>query len=232
MKLILKPQQVTTHPKKALLQLEDQVTKKLQRNQNIDVKKFSYDLHEIGDAFVKRNEVECLNKHGKRFAEILVSLGNHNLAGIIYSLIIKLNPKHTMVVEQTATNALAIAKRFNDPVHIMARANDLKEIYKISQNGSKKHLQTLQTEKRALLDICNNYEGVKKRYQTLKRKMRPVDSYELKLAAIRYEIAQVLQKTNKNEAIQELHSALQILGKHEDGRLTSKIHILLAELKK
>ena len=40
---------------------------------------------------------------------------------------IRLNPKHTTVVEQVATNALAIAKRLNDPVHIMARANDLKK---------------------------------------------------------------------------------------------------------
>ena len=102
---------------------------------------------------------------------------------------IRLNPKHTTVVEQVATNALAIAKRLNDPVHIMARANDLKEIYRISQPGSAKHLKSLQTEKRALNDICNNYQNVQKRYRTLSRKMRPVEAYELKLAAIRYEIA-------------------------------------------
>lgn len=232
MKLRPNSQQIISHPKKALLYLEENITKKLKRKDNIDIKNFSCQLHDIGDAFVTRNEIESLNKHGKRFAETLVALGDNNLAGIVYSLIIRLNPKHTTIVEQVATNALAIAKRFNDPIHIMARANDLKEIYKISQYGSKKHLQILQTEKRALNEICTNYEGVKKRYKTLKREMRPVEAYELKLAAIKFEIAEILQKTTPNEAIQELNSALEILQKHGKGSLTKKITNLLAELKK
>lgn len=232
MKLRPNSPQIISHPKKAFLTLEENITQKLKRKDKIDAKNFSYQLHDIGDAFVTRNEIESLNKHGRRFAETLVSLGDCNLAGIVYSLIIRLNPKHTTVVEQVATNALAIAKRFNDPVHIMARANDLKEIYKISQHGSKKHLQILQTEKRALTDICTNYEGVQKRYRSLKREMRPVESYELKLAAIKFEIAEILQKTNKNAAIEELNSAAQILENHGNGNLTNKITNLLAELKK
>lgn len=219
-------------PKKAFLSLETNITKKLSKNERIDIKSFSNELHEIGNVFVSRSELECLNKHGKRFAETLVNLGENNLAGIIYSLLIRLNPKHSTIVEQIATNALAIAKRFNDPVHIMARANDLKEIYKISQPGSRKHLQILQTEKKALNEICNNYEGVQKRYKSLRREMRPVSSYELKLAAIKFEIAEILQKENTTAAIKELEETLEILSKHGKGKLTKQIDKLLNQLKK
>ncbi len=225
------PAQILRQPKQALLALERETTERLQTNRSVDIKAFSRELHDIGEAFVYRSEVECLNKHGKRFAEMLVALGDSNLAGIVYSLIIRLNPKQVTIVDQVATKALAIAKRFHDPVHIMARANDLKEIYKISKPGGEDHLRRLQTEKRALNDICTNYEGVKKRYKSLRHEMKPVGSYELKLAAIRFEIAEILKNTNKNEAIKELLEAQKLLEKHGKGRLSTEIEKLLAELK-
>ena len=232
MKIVYNHSKVIKQPKQALLILEDKITKSLKKKEPIDIKAFSSELHDIGDAFVSRSEVECLNKHGKRFAENLVKLGDNNLAGIIYSLIIRVNPKQSTIVEQVATNALAIAKRLSDPVHIMARANDLKEIYKFTQHGSEKHLRTLQTEKRALNAICTNYEGVQKRYRTLKREMRPIEAYELKLAAIRFEIAEILANTNKQAAIEELLAAKEIILKHGKGKLHKQIEKLLAELKK
>lgn len=229
--MLIKPK-IITNPKQALLALETKTTKLLQQNQSVNPVKFSCELNDISDSFVKRSEIESLNKHGKRLAETLVKLGDINLAGIVYSLIIRINPKHSKIVEQAATNALAIAKRTNDPIHIMARANDLKEIYKISEPGSTKHLNILQTEKRALSSICNNYDGVKKRYRTLKREMRPVGSYELKLAAIKYEIAEILQRENKAAAVDELLGAQTIIQKHGQGKLSKKIAKLLIELKK
>ena len=63
-----------------------------------------------------------------------------------------------------------------------------------------------------------------------KREMRPVGAYELKLAAIKFEIAEIIQKDNKKEAIEELKSALQILDKHGRGRLAEKIVELLSKL--
>lgn len=232
MKVKFTPKQLLRQPKQALLSLEERTTQTLQNKQPVNIKAFSKELHSIGDAFVYRSEVESLNKHGKRFAETMVSLGDWNLAGIIYSLIIRLNPNHAAIVQHAATNALLIAKRFHDPVHIMARANDLKEIYKISNPGSAKHLRMLKTEKRALCDICSNYEGVKARYKTLRREMQPVKAYELKLAAIRFEIAQIIKDTDRNAAINELLEANKLLEKHGKGRLSAEIEKLLAELKK
>ena len=61
--------------------------------------------------------------------------------------------------------------------------------------------------------------------------MRPVEAYELKLAAIRYEIAKILAKENKTAAIEELLAAKEILEKYDKGNVYIKINNLLAELK-
>ena len=62
--------------------------------------------------------------------------------------------------------------------------------------------------------------------------MRPIEAYELKLAAIRFEIAEILANTNKQAAIEELLTAKEIILKHGKGKLHKQIEKLLAELKK
>ena len=108
---------------------------------------FSNQLREIGDIFVKENKKDWMNSLTKKLAETLVSLKNHQLAGRVYSYLIKFNKGNRELVEEYATNALIIAKRLHDPVHTMARANDLKEIYKYTQPNSDKHLSVL-------YDVC------------------------------------------------------------------------------
>lgn len=230
MKIAAKPQQIYNAPKKAFCELERSVTRTIQRRETVNTTQFSCKLHDIGESFVRQNQLDVLNSQGKRLAEKFVGLGNNTLAGIIYSLLIKINPKGSPIIEQLATNALVIARRFHDPIHVMARCNNLKEFYKITQPGSKKHLKILQEEKRALNEICKNYEKVQKRYCTLTREMKPVEAYERQLAAIKFEIAEMIQQSNKNEAINELNSALQILEKHNIGSLTQKINALLSKL--
>ena len=217
MKIAAKPQQIYNTPKKAFCELERSVTRTIQRRETVNTTQFSCKLHDIGESFVRQNQLDVLNSQGKRLAEKFVGLGNNTLAGIIYSLLIKINPKGSPIIEQLATNALVIARRFHDPIHVMARCNNLKEFYKITQPGSKKHLKILQEEKRALNEICKNYEKVQKRYCTLTRE-------------IKFEIAEMIQQSNKNEAINELNSALQILEKHNIGSLTQKINALLSKL--
>lgn len=216
----------------AFSKLEKQVTNSAKQRKAIDPSEFSAKLHDIGETYVSSNNLTNFNRISSRLAENLVSIGEGSLAGAVYSLLIKLNQKNTEAIEKFATNALAIAKRFHDPVHIMARANDLKEIYKVTQPNSDKHLKTLQTEKRALKEICEKYTKVQGRFHTIKRAMKPVEGYELKLAAIRYEIAQILKDSNKQLAMEELEKADAIMQKHDKGGLYKKIQRLLEELKK
>lgn len=192
---------------------------------------FSNQLREIGDVFEKENQKEQMNKLTKKLAESLVSLQNHQLAGRAYSYLIKFNKDNRGFVEECATNALIIAKRLHDPVHTMARANDLKEIYKFTQPNSNKHLSILYDEKRALNEIVKNYEGAKKRYVSTHTEMKPVERYEEKLAAIKIEIAELLIKRGeKNTAKTELQEALKIYEKFGKGPNADKAENLLKKI--
>lgn len=209
------------------------IEKSAKRNSKINDNNFKFKIQEFGDSFTNSDGLPEFNKTAQRFAENLVNLNNDKLAGIVYSTLIKLNRgKDAEFVEKIATKALAIAKRKNDSVHIAARANDLKEIYKISEYGSDRHLKILQEEKRALKNICNNYEGAKTRFETITRQMRSVDKYEEMLAAIRIEVAEVLIKKGSELQLakSELLQAKEFYDKFPEGHNTKKITAILKKL--
>ena len=192
---------------------------------------FSNQLREIGDYFVSNQQEENLNRYSKNLAETLVSQKSLELAGRVYSFLIKFNKGNKKYIEEFATNALIIAKRLHDPVHIMARANDLKEIYKYTQLGSDKHMRVLFDEKKALNTIIKDYEGAKKRYVSLYTEMKPVERYEEKLAAVKIEIAEALIKRNEIGAAKiELRETLQMYEKIGEGPNSEKARNLLKKL--
>lgn len=192
---------------------------------------FSNQLREMGDYFVNKEQKEDLNRYSKRFAETLVSEKCLELAGRVYSFLIKFNKGNKKYVEEFATNALIIAKRLHDPVHIMARANDLKEIYKYTQPFGDKHMKALFDEKRALNTIIKDYEGAKKRYVSLHTEMKPVERYEEKLAAIKVEIAEALIKREDTGAAKiELKEALEMYEKLGKGPNSEKAENILKNL--
>lgn len=192
---------------------------------------FSNQLREIGDVFVAENQKEMMNKCSQRLAETLVSQKCMALAGRVYSYLIKFNKGNRDVVEKCATNGLIIAKRAHDAVHIMARANDLKEIYRYTQPNSDKHLSVLFDEKKALNSIVKDYESAKRRYVSAHTEMKPVERYEEQLAAIKVEIAEVLIKRKEPGAAKvELRGALEIYERIGKGANSEKAENILRKL--
>ena len=209
------------------------ITKHVRKNKEVGEAEFKYNIQEFGDQFVGANKLPKFNKMAQKLAENLVGLNNDRLAGIIYSTLIKLNRgADAKFVEDIATKALAIARRKHDIVHIAARANDLKEIYKLSEYGSDRHLKVLKEEKRALNDICSNYKSAKKRFETITRQMRPVEKYQEMLAAIRLEIAEVLIKRGEELPLakDELLAAKAFYDNYPEGHNAKKITAILKKL--
>ena len=223
----------SSNPKKTFEIFVSQVAKPLKKP-DIDEnsRTFSYLIHEIGDVYVRQHQVDTFNRKSRRLAEQFVGFGNGTFAGIIYSFLIKLNKDNPKLVEDLATNGLSIAKRFNDPVHIMARAENLRQIYAQKAPLSDKYIQILYTEKRALNDICKDYDGAKKRFKTLKTKMRDLEKYEQMLTSVKIELAKAIIDKDPNNARYELESALEIISKYGKGKYTRNIEILLAQLDK
>lgn len=210
MKLEFNPQKIQ-NPYQAFKTLESKVTKCTKNSEKIDYSSFYAALAEIGDTFERQNQIHVMNKNAKRLAETLVNLKNSNLAGIIYSFLIKINENNTKLVEEFALNGLAIAKRFNDPVHIMARCENLRRIYTVKQPDSEKLLKILYMEKRALTDICKKYESSKNRFQSISRKVKPIDNYAQMLGKIKIQIAKMIKDKDSTSAIQELQDARNLL---------------------
>ena len=131
MKIKFNPKTVKQNPILSYDSYVQKVIKALKRDAVVDKSSFFAELKTLGDSFEHLDAKEQMNKKSKWFAETLVALKSNDLAGIIYSYLVKLNYSNVKIREDFATRALAIAKRTNDPVHIMARANDLKEVYKI-----------------------------------------------------------------------------------------------------
>lgn len=218
------------NPNKAFDIFESQVTKIVTKKEKIDPSSFFAELNGLFNKFLESNQIDKINKIGTKFAEKLVGLGDSRLAAIIYSLLIKANEGNIELVERFATNGLAIAKRFNDPVHIMARCEDLRKIYNVTSPQSEKMLKILYDEKRALNSITKNYESAKNRFQTISKEMKPVENYKIMQGAVQIQIAKILQNTDKNAAISELNSAYNLLASVGKGKYTKEIKNLLNEL--
>lgn len=212
---------VMAQPGKAL----EILTTKVKKSKDIKPNAFSCEIHDIGDSFINIGKKQVLNSKFAGFAEMLVGAGKENLAGIVYSFLIKVNQGKSDMIEHLATKALKIAKRQHDPVHIMARADDLRRVLD-PQKDKERVIRVLFDEKRALGDICSKYESVKKRYNSIAREMKPVEQYKLKLAAIKAEIAELLIHENPNQAVVEIAEAKEIMNEFGKGSITKKLDAL------
>ena len=131
MKLEFNPQRIVKNPGKSFDIFSQKVMKSIKRQEKVDASAFSCELMSIGDVFEKQGKKPVMNKMAQRLAETLVNIGDSNLSGIIYSFLIKFNKDNAKIAEQIALNALAIANRQKDSIHIMARSYDLKEMHRI-----------------------------------------------------------------------------------------------------
>ncbi len=226
------PDKELTNTQKAFDKFSSIIVNTVKRKQEIDTDSYFGTAKAIANEFIKQNKTENFVKNIKKLAERLTNMGSQDYAAVLYGVILKtladINP---ILTEPIARNALAIAERHHDPVHIMARGNNLIRIYEQTEKGSKNHLKALYTTKKALNDICTNYENVKKRYRTNKSEMKPIINYQFMLATIKLQIAEILAKTNKNQAIIELEEASDMLKSFNNPwKLRKKIKNLMAEI--
>ena len=220
------------NPHKSFQILNDKILKGVKRNQEIPAGSFAYELKDLGDVFENCGQKSEMNKISKKLAETLVSLKNNELAGVVYSFLVKFNAENPKVAEEFAINGLAVAKRLKDDVHIVARCIDLKDIYKTHEPNSEKYLKTMYEEKRALNNIVKDYDSAQKRYNTISRKMAPKSKYEFLLGSVKVDIAKFLLEKEPKTALIELREAKEIFEKLNDERALDKINHLFEKIYK
>ena len=190
------------NPNKSFDIFSQQVLKNIKKGEKSNLKEFTNRLTSFTDTFETNKDI--MNKKSKKFAETLVGLNKDNLASIVYSFLIKVNRGNVDIIEEFATNALKIAKRLKDSVHIMARSNDLREAYKIIPPKNEKFMSVLYDEKHALKDIINNYDKLQKQSKNLK----PKENYQALLAEVKCDIAKCHK--DQNLAKQEFAEAKEL----------------------
>ena len=222
-KVNFNPNKISSSPEKSFDIFTQKIMKLNQQGKKVDLSGFSNELYQLGDSFEAKNQKELMNKKARKLAETLVAKNDNNMAGIIYSFLIKFNQDNPRLVEEFATSALAIAKRLNDPMHVMARCNDLKDIYKVFPAKDDKLLKVLYEEKRALNKIITDYDNVKSKYNTVNRQMKPISNYKILLADVKFEIGKQLLSKNDMVATQEIAEARAI---YEEYKLTNRLACL------
>ena len=80
--------------------------------------------------------------------EFLVSKNLDDFAGIVCSILLKLNKNtnNLKILEDLAKRGMAIARRTQDVVHIAARAGDINAVLRQKNPGSELHLKYLQIQ--------------------------------------------------------------------------------------
>ena len=212
---------------KAFGQLTQKVNRSIMLRQNVSQRGLFASLMDLGDRFEMQGQHHIMNTKSAEFAEDLLSKKEYDLASIVYGILIKINRNNPALTEEFAKKALSVAKKTGDPIHIMARADDLNYLYRQTEYGSKKHFQALLEEKKALVEIVTNYEGAVRKYRTLTRQPLTKDRYEFMLCGIKMEIAKIKLETNPLLAINELESAQKIMRKYGQGTLVKRIKGLL-----
>lgn len=205
MQVIMNSVSFGSNPKKFDV-FSQRIIKGVQRGQQVKLQDFTKELDSFDDCFEANKEI--LNKKSRALAEMLVSSNKDNLAGAVYGFLIKHNEGNVKLVESFSTNALKIAKRLNDPVQIVARADDLRGVYKVFPPENEKFIGVLYDEKRALNKIVTNYDVVKKANKNIASK----EDYQLLLADVKVDIG--TRHKDVKLAKQELVEARDIYAQH------------------
>lgn len=164
-----------------------------------------------------------------QLADSLVKGGQRDFAGMIYSNLLKFPMLSTELKEKIAIRALEVAENQGDIVHTLARLVDLKKHYKdlgMKQN----YFQILIEEEKLLKKIIKNYQLSKLRFKSVARQIQPIDTYILKQAMTKVEIAKSLLRRDPNSALTRLFAAREVFVKYNRKKEISFVDKLRSQI--
>lgn len=183
---------VESAPSKAYDNFYNQVKRIVNNNCALDTVNIRDWFYKIACKFDRAGKLDEFTKSSNGLIEFLVSKNFDNMAGILCSILIKLNKNNQNManVEDLAIRGVAIARRLNDFVHMSARANDLTMILMSRAPGSDKHVQYLKIQKEALEKICENYDSdIVKNCKSNAGELAPLSNYRCSLCYAKLDIA-------------------------------------------
>lgn len=160
-----------------------------------------------------------------KLADALHHRGLDDFAGILYSNLVKLPNISPKQKEVFAQRALEVAQNQGDMLHTLARIVDLKKVYQ--NNGRKRQvIDALLLEEKQLLAIIKDFEKTKRSYRTYNRGVSSIETYQLRLAMARVDIAKGLMNSNPEAGERKVLLAIpafEALGREKEARFAQNI---------
>lgn len=135
---------------------------------------------------------------------------NPELPGIIYSAMCKLTEYFPHQLEYFAKKGYQVAERNGDYIHMMARLNDLHNVYRNNPNKLMQYIDVLYGQERCLKELCYNYDNAISTFRSVTRQPAPRESYYLILANTQTELAKLIRRKHPDQAERKLLSARNI----------------------
>lgn len=154
-----------------------------------------------------------------------------DFAGIIYSALCKLTQYFPEQLEMFARKGFLSAKANKDPIHMMARLNDLRKIYFRNPDKLYEYIQVLYKQEKCLKELTQNYEKAVSSYQSVNRIPAPREDYEVMLAHVQTEIGKITKRKHPHDAKAKLISAREIFKNKGNLKSVEYINMLLSEIK-
>ena len=188
-----------------VLENQDKITNKSFAKQFSRLGKSYGDISATGDIFSREADM---------LADELFDMGNFDFVSIIMSTLCKTNKYRSDALEFFAKKGLSIAEIKGDYVHMVARLNDLRNIYFNNPEFKNEYIHVLRKEEKYLTIITQSYENAQKSFGTCGHKMAPLETYELMLAQIQADLAKYIKNCDPQEAKKKLTSALRLFNKY------------------
>ena len=187
----------------------------LENRDAISNKTFAKHLCQLGSSYRKNQLTEDIfSREADMLADELFELNKFDFVSIIMSKLCKINRYRIDALEFFAKKGLSIAEIQGDYVHMVARLNDLRNIYFNNPAYKNEYIHVLRKEENYLKIITQSYDDAKKSFGTCGHKMAPLETYELMLAQIQADLAKYIKNCNPQEAKKKLTSALRLFNKH------------------
>ena len=198
-------------------------------NKKPDAQYVSSQLKRYENQYKKINALESFMENTSKLLVGLENRGLTDIAGIIYSGLVKIPTLSYEIKEDIILKGLKNAKNNGDSVHVLARIVDLKYLYK-NCKAKKKFIKTLFEEEKILKTIVDEYEKNKSAYRTVARSMSPIEKYNFKLATSKVDLGKALLRTNPEMAYAKLEEAQRIFLKQKKNKEADFVSDLIQQI--
>lgn len=176
-----------------------------------DILSARQDFHEIGDMFLRKNELDNFCDKTIKLSEQLKREGNTRLSDLLINELSKMcmsfnKPK---MAKELLNLAIENSRKKNDGLHELARLIDLEKLYK-ETNDKKALMNILGQKKDCCKRIIKNYEENAANYDSILKTPTPKEGVQVQLAFAYSDLAGMIEKRKPQDAIKMYEKSKEI----------------------